>query len=145
MLKIVIDTNVFISATITEKGKPAQILKAWREKKLEVIISPEILKEIGQVIFRYKIKKISFWTEKERYQFIEDLARICILTPGSLELKQAVKHTQDHKFLVAATEGKADYIASGDYHLRNLGIYKGIEIVSVNEFLQILENKRRTK
>jgi len=145
MLKIVIDTNVFVSATITEKGKPAQILKVWREKKLEVIISPEILKEIGQVIFRPKIKKISFWTEKERYQFIRDSARICILTPGSLELKQAVKHTQDHKFLVAAIEGKADYIVSGDYYLRNLGIYKGIKIVSANEFFQILENKRRTK
>ena len=145
MLKIVIDTNVFVSATITEKGKPAQILKAWREKKLEVIISPEILKEIGQVVFRHKIKKISFWTEKERYQFIEDLARICILTPGSLELKQAVKHIQDHKFLVAAIEGKADYVVTGDRHLRDLGAYKGIKIVSANEFLQILENKRRTK
>jgi len=145
MLKIVIDTNVFISATITEEGKPAQIVKAWREKKLEVIISPEILKEIGQVVFRHKIKKISFWTEKERYQFIEDLARICILTPGSLELKQAVKHTQDRKFLVAAIEGKADYIVSGDRHLRDLGAYKGIKIVSANEFLQILENRRRTK
>ncbi len=145
MLKIVIDTNVFISATITEKGKPAQIAKAWREKKLEVIISPEILKEIGQVIFRPRIRKISFWTEKERYQFIRDLARICIVTPGSLELKQAVKHTQDHKFLVAAIEGKADYIVSGDRHLRDLGAYKGIKIVSASEFLQILENRRRTK
>ena len=145
MLKIVIDTNVFVSATITEKGKPAQIVKAWREKKLEVIISPEILKEIGQVVFRHKIKKISFWTEKERYQFVEDLARICIFTPGSLELKQAVKHTQDHKFLVAAIEAKADYVVSGDRHLRDLGAYRGVKIVSVNEFLQILETKRRTK
>ena len=145
MLKIVIDTNVFVSATVTEKGKPAQIVKAWREKKLEVIISPEILKEIGQVVFRHKIKKISFWTEKERYQFIEDLARICILTSGSLQLKQAVKHTQDHKFLIAAIEGKADYVVTGDRHLRDLGAYKGIKIVSANEFLQILENKRRTK
>ena len=145
MPKVVIGTNVFVSATITKKGKPAQILKAWREKRLEVIISPEILKEIGQVVFRHKIRKISFWTEKERYQFIEDLARICILIPGSLELKQAVKHTQDHKFLVAAIEGKADYIVSGDRHLRDLGAYKGIKIVSASEFLQILESKRRSK
>jgi len=142
MLKIVIDTNVFVSATITEKGKPAQILKAWREKKLEVIISPEILKEIGQVIFRPKIRKVSFWTDKERYQFIKDLAKICIFTPGSLQLKKAIKHTPDHKFLVAVIEGKADYIVSGDYHLRGLGTYRGIKIVSANEFLQILENRK---
>jgi len=67
MLKAVIDTNVFVSAAITEKVKPAQILKAWREKKLGVIISPEILKEIGEVIFKPKIKRISFWTDKERH------------------------------------------------------------------------------
>jgi len=143
MLKAVIDTNVFVSATITEKGKPAQILKAWREKKLEIIISPEILGEIGEAIFKPKIKKISFWTDKERYQFIKDLARICILTPGSLKLKKIIKHAPDHKFLVAAIEGKADYIVSGDYHLRDLGIYKGIKIVSTTKFSQILENKRK--
>lgn len=121
---MVIDTNVFVSATITEKGKPSQILKAWQEKKLEVIISPEILKEIGQIIFKSKIKKISFWTDKERYQ-------------------KAIKHAPGRKFLVAAVEGKADYIVSGDRHLRDLKIYKGIEIASVAEFLQILENKRK--
>ncbi len=124
MLKVVIDTNVFVSATITEKGKPSQILKAWQEKKLEVIISPEILKEIGQIIFKSKIKKISFWTDKERYQ-------------------KAIKHAPGRKFLVVAVEGKADYIVSGDRHLRDLKIYKGIEIASVAEFLQILENKRK--
>lgn len=143
MLKVVIDTNVFVSATITEKGKPSQILKAWRVKKLEVIISPEILKEIGQVIFKPKIKKVSFWTDKERYQFIKDLAKICIFTLGSLKFKKIIKHASDHKFLVAAVEGKADYIVSGDRHLRDLKIYRGIKIVSVAEFLQILENKRK--
>ena len=143
MLKVVIDTNVFVSATITEKGKTSQILKAWREKKLEVIISPEILKEIGQIIFKSKIKKISFWTDKERYQFIKDLAKICIFTSGSLKLKKAIKHAPDRKFLVAAVEGKADYIVSGYRHLRDLKIYEGIKIASVAEFLQILENKRK--
>ncbi len=144
MLKTVIDTNIFVSATITENGKPAQILKSWREKKIEVIISPEILKEIGQVVFKPKIKNISFWTDKERYQFIKDLAKICIFTPGSLKLKKVIEHTSDHKFLVAAVEGKADYIVSGDRHLRDLGAYKGIKIVSATEFLQVLENKRET-
>jgi len=143
MFKTVIDTNVFVSVTITEKGKPAQILKAWREKKLEVIILPEIPGEIGEAIFKPKIKKISFWTDKERYQFIKDLAQIYILTPESLKLKKIIKYTPDHKFLVAAMKEKADYIVSGDYHLRDLGIYKGIKIVSTTKFFQILENKRR--
>jgi len=104
---------------------------------------PEIPGEIGKAIFKPKIKKISFWTDKERYQFIKDLAQIYILTPESLKLKKIIKYTPDHKFLVAVMEEKADYIVSGDYHLRDLGIYKGIKIVSTTKFFQILENKRR--
>ncbi len=143
MLRVVIDTNVFVSAAITQEGKASRILKSWRERELEVIISPDILKEIGRVIFKSKIKKISSWTDKERYQFIRDLAMICILTSGSPPLQKTTQHAPDDKFLAAAVEGKADYIVSGDHHLKDLKIYKGIRIVSVTEFLEILDNERR--
>jgi predicted nucleic acid-binding protein len=45
---------------------------------------------------------------------------------------------QDNKFITAAIEGEADYIVSGDHHLRDLKNYQGISIVSPSEFLQII-------
>lgn len=138
-MKVLIDTNVLISTTITPKGNPAKILKIWRDGKLEVIISPEILKEIREVFFRPKIKKLSFWTDKQRNQLIEDLANIGLLVPGSLKLKVVIEDPHDDKFVIAAVEGKADYIITGDLHLKNLGSYKGIKIVSPKEFVKILK------
>ena len=141
MLKVVIDTNVFISATLTPRGNPAKVLKAWQEGKIDLVISPQILKEIKKVIFRPRIKKLSSWTDKKRDELIQDLAKIAILTPGSLKLKVVAEDPYDDKFVVAAVEGKANYIVTGDEHLRKLRSCKGIKVVSPAEFVKILRQK----
>jgi putative PIN family toxin of toxin-antitoxin system len=43
-LKIVLDTNVFISGVFFT-GPPFKILEAWRDDKLKIVISREILDE----------------------------------------------------------------------------------------------------
>ena len=47
-MKVVLDTNVFISGVFFG-GPPYQILKAWQEAKIEVVISPDILDEYHRV------------------------------------------------------------------------------------------------
>jgi hypothetical protein len=41
-VRVVLDTNVFISGVFFA-GPPAEILAAWGERRLEVVLSPEIL------------------------------------------------------------------------------------------------------
>ncbi len=55
-MRIVIDTNVFISAAINPKGAPAKILDAWRDRQFELIISPSIIEEVIEVIKRPSIR-----------------------------------------------------------------------------------------
>jgi len=43
--------------------------------------------------------------------------------------------SSENIFLECALDGKADYIISGDYHLLNIGSYKGIQIVRAKNFL----------
>jgi len=45
-MRIVLDTNQFISALICKEGHPAQILRAWRESKVELAVSPDVLEEV---------------------------------------------------------------------------------------------------
>jgi len=47
-VKIVLDTNVFISG-IFFSGPPYQILQAWRDNKLQIVLSQEILEEYHRV------------------------------------------------------------------------------------------------
>lgn len=137
MVKVVMDTNIIVSATIAKQGNEAKALDAWRDKKVELIISPQILEEMGRVLFYRRIRKQSRMTKKEIKEFLFELANAATITPGLL--KKVVKHAPDHKFLVAAVEGKADYIISGDCHLRELGSYQGIKIAPAGEFLRILK------
>lgn len=47
-MKIVLDTNVFISG-IFFSGPPFQIVQAWQEKKIQFVLSQEIVSEYQRV------------------------------------------------------------------------------------------------
>jgi hypothetical protein len=47
----------------------------------------------------------------------------------------------DNKFLECAIEGKADYLVSGDNHLLKLKEFEKVKIISVTDFLSIIEKK----
>ncbi len=47
-LKVVLDTNVFISAVFFS-GPPYRILQAWQSGEFEIAVSPEILDEYQRV------------------------------------------------------------------------------------------------
>lgn len=139
MLKVVLDANLFVSATLTEKGHPASIIDAWREGKFELIISTSILKEIRRVVFYPKVRKASPWTDEEVENLLKDIEKSGIKTPENIKLEIVEKDPTDDKYITAAVEGKAAYIITGDRHLLDLRVYKEIEIIRPAEFLRILE------
>jgi hypothetical protein len=59
-----------------------------------------------------------------------------------LKLRAVEKDPDDDKYLVAALEGRAEYLVSGDSDLLALREYKGVNIVTAREFLRIIEGKK---
>ena len=49
MMRVVLDANVLVSAILSPRGTPAQILHAWRAAQFDLVISDAILAEIGRV------------------------------------------------------------------------------------------------
>ncbi len=141
MTRIVIDTNILVSAILTSKGNPAKILKLVLEGKLNLIISPAILKETQRVL-RYprlvKLMKKNKITMKEVYDFLDKMSKIAVITPGKLEIDAIPDDPADNKILACSLEGEADYIISGDHHLTDLKIFQGIKIVDPSTFLKII-------
>lgn len=72
-MRVVIDTNVFISAAINPKGAPAKVLDAWRGRQFELIISPSIIAEVLEVIKRPSIRSRHGWSDEE----IEFFSGVC--------------------------------------------------------------------
>ncbi|MFQ6040782.1 MAG: putative toxin-antitoxin system toxin component, PIN family [Candidatus Poribacteria bacterium] len=117
----------------------AKILDAWREGKREVIVSTLIITELRRVLFYDRVRKYSYMTTQEVYELINNLERGGIQTPALLEIDVIQTDPTDNKWIVAAVEGNADYIVSGDEHLKRLGSYQGIPIVTPVQFLKCLQ------
>ncbi len=141
MTRIVIDTNILVSAILTSEGNPAKILKLVLEGKLNLITSPAILEETRQVFNYPKLAKLmekNNITRQEVYGFLDKMSRVALITPGQLEINAILEDPADNKIIVCALEGGADFIISGDHHLTDLKIFQGIKIVGPAAFLKIV-------
>jgi putative PIN family toxin of toxin-antitoxin system len=134
----VLDTNVIVSGTIGNSGSPFIILEAWRKGRFILITSQTLIDEVERV-FRYpRIQKKYHITEKQVTNVIKNLINYSIATPRNIKLSVITKDPPDNEVLIAALEGEADYIVTGDADLLELKSYKGIKIVLPSEFLELL-------
>lgn len=138
MIRIVLDTNLFVSALLKPDSNPDRIFNLVREEKVLLLISDAICDEITRVLFYPKIRKRLAASDEELQNFVKLLRTVAIVTPGNLNLPPLVADPDDTKYLICAVEGRADYIVSGDHHLTELVIYQGIRVVTPAEFILIV-------
>ena len=136
MIKIVLDTNNFISAQISKKGASAQIYQLWKENKIEILTSPFQLKELKKVLNYPRIKQKYRLSQRKIEQIVKIIKKhATILYP--IDIPQVISEDPvDNQVLAIAQEGKANFIVSGDHHLLQIKKFKGIPIVSTRSFLK---------
>lgn len=134
MIKVAADTNLYISA-ILFGGKAEEIRRLTREGEVELLISEIILAEIAGVL-----KRKFNWSDWQISEVIKDIRVITTLITPTVTLSAIKEDEPDNRALEFATEGKAQYIISGDeHHLQPLKEYQGIKIVSPAQFLELVE------
>ena len=136
-MKIVLDTNVWLSGVFWE-GEASRIIEKVQNKKIEIIISNEIISEIIDVL--NKESKFQRFLENKK-QSIEGLIRTILSISKLIKTKTKVdvikKHPSDNVFLEAAIDGKADYVVSYNKHLLNIKEFRGIKVIAPSEFLRV--------
>jgi putative PIN family toxin of toxin-antitoxin system len=139
MLRVVLDTNVFISSLLSAQGLPAQVLNAWREGKYMLVTSPAIIGEIVDVLESPRITKKYSIGREDIKQLVDLLETDTIIVPGRVVVAGAVpQDPRDEIFLACAVDSKADCIVSGDRHLLDIETYKDIPILTVKAFAERL-------
>ncbi len=134
MLKVVIDTNVFVSSFYG--GKPRKIIDLWKKGELTVGLSNPIIEEYIFVLKRFGQKDV---------KNLKELLSLFKLTYNSLyianppHLNIEIEDEDDKKFIECAVALNCEYIISGDKHLLNLKNYYEIKILSPNEFLDLYQ------
>jgi len=131
-MKIVLDTNVFISG-IFFSGPPSQILKAWKDKTIQIVLSEEILTEYQRVGEELSSK----YSEIDIVPII-DLLTIYGEFVEAKDLSVSIcEDPDDNKFIECAISSNCKLIVSGDKHLLKTSGFQEIEVLKPREFIDL--------
>ena len=133
MLRVVLDTNVIVSAIISD-GKSRELLKRGLTNQYSIITSNLILKELATVLRRPKFKT----SQDEVHRTILTLIRTADVVNVTSKLKEVKEDPKDDMIVETAVNGGAYMIVTGDSHLLRLKTVKGIKIITVEEMLACL-------
>lgn len=136
MIKVVIDTSVFIAALLSKSQTSAsvQVLNHWRKQRFTLVMAPQLLRELVVKLTRKKVPEA----------YIEEL--VTFIAAVAIHIPRAYESTRlddvdpdDNMFLGAAYEAKADYLVSLDkQHLLPLKHYHGTQILTPTLFIRSL-------
>jgi putative PIN family toxin of toxin-antitoxin system len=142
MLRVVIDTNIFVSALLSKKDSPAKILDTWRERKFLVITSEAAISEVERVLGELQTTGKYAISNDDVAAILTLLRKDALLVSGDLDTKGSIpQDPDDEKFLSIALDGEAKVIISGDGHLLHLATYQDITIQTARQFLDSLQTE----
>jgi len=140
-LRVVIDTNLFVSGIIIKHGNPFDLLEAWRAGLFAVLMSDEQQAELEEVLHRPAIQKKYGLADEE----IATLFRLLDMTAPRVRSRRRlpvkVRDSKDEMILGSALGGKADYLITGDTDLLTLQGEPGLgslRIITVVDFMSTL-------
>jgi len=138
MIKVVFDTNIFISAILTP-GNPRKLVDLARERKVMLFTSEFIIWELERIL-RTKINMET----PQILVILSSIREISLFVSPAVVISIIDRDKSDNRILECAIEAKAEYIVSGDEHLLSLGRYDEISIVNASQFLKIYQSKTNT-
>jgi putative PIN family toxin of toxin-antitoxin system len=136
-VRIVLDTNVVVSALLWH-GAPYGLIRAAVDGTLTLCTSAELLAELREVLGReHLFARLDLQSSSvdEALALYGGLALSVVPTsvPGVVRADPDVDHV-----IATAVAAKADLIVSGDHHLLDIGLHKGIRIVTPAEAARML-------
>ena len=140
-MRVVVDANVFVSALISSRGAPAQVLAAWLTGRFDVVISAAILHELQRVLAYEWLQKYARVRESSA-EFVELIAGQAIWIEPAETINLIEDDPTDNRYLECAVGGNAQYVVSGDEHLLRVEAYQGIRILSPQAFLTLLTGEQ---
>jgi len=135
-VRVILDTNVFVSGLIRRDSPPGQILELWFEGRFTLLSHVLLLDELRTVTRRDRIRAMIRPSEA---------GRLVNQIPAASELVSELPHVRRSTdpaddFLLAMCEaGRADYLVSGDKsRLLILGRHESTIILTARKFYEVL-------
>jgi hypothetical protein len=130
-MKVVIDTNVFVSSFFG--GNPGKVIGLWKTEKMTLCLSRDILDEYIEVL-----RRIGLENEEELEELLLLFSRglNILFTARTPKIKVVLDDPSDDKFIECAVALKAVVVITGDKALRAVKEYRGIKMLTPVQFLR---------
>jgi putative PIN family toxin of toxin-antitoxin system len=133
MVRVVADTNVFISALMFG-GLPGTFLDLALLQSFRLVTSPALLDELDEKL------RLKFGLSPNDADLVRaQLQSSAVVVKPTVILAVIKDDPDDNRVLECAAAGEANYIVSGDRHLLQLRSYEGIPILTVRQFMDAVE------
>ena len=139
-LRVVVDTNVWVSGLIIPDGPPGHVLQAMRDHRFEFVASWQVAQELADVLRRPRLRRYGI-----EEQDIEDVFRLLAPALPTADIDVPIRDPDDAPVVAAALAGAADVIVTGDKDfladaaLRTWLSNRGVKIATPVEMLALLE------
>ncbi|MEG3908879.1 putative toxin-antitoxin system toxin component, PIN family [Microcoleus sp. w1-18aA5] len=134
-MRVVIDTNILVSAAIAGR-KPASVI-SWviNQPDYEWVVSEEILAEYQEVLSRRKLKL----TDVQKERWLNLIQGSTKLIDVSIEI-DFPRDQKDAKFIACALSAHADFLITGDRDFTEVQSLENTLIISVSLFAESIMN-----
>ena len=137
-MRVVLDTNVLISAVIST-GVPHDVVVAGYNGEFQLIVSEATVTEFRETLRKYPDR--FGLTDEETRTEVETLQYFAEFVDPNEKVNAVEDDPDDDTFLEAAVAGDAHSLVSGDEHLLALDSFRDIEIVTPRTFYERLESE----
>ena len=135
-MRIVLDTNVLVSALITKGTPPDQLYRAWLRNEIELVTSAAQIDELADVLSRPKLRR--YVDPADAAELVSDI-RLRAIVIRNMPIPRRSPDRKDDAILAAAVAGEAELVVSGDKRdVLALREVEGIPIHTARDALQIV-------
>lgn len=134
--RVVIDTNLVLSALVFAQGRLSPLRLAWQGGLCQPLVSRVTAAELIRVLAYPKFKL----TAEDQQELLADYLPYCttVRMPAKLPVTPECRDKFDLPFLQLAVAGKADYLVTGDQDLLVLANQFGCSIITADQFMKTL-------
>ena len=134
--KVIIDTNIWISYLIGfQLGGLSKLLST---RKIELVLSEQLLTEIKEVTARKKFRK--YFSEQQ----VDELLKLMDILGTNYEVTEypnICRDVKDNFLLGLIRVSQANFLVTGDQDLLELNPFEGTEIIEANQLLEKIANR----
>jgi len=135
MFKLVVDTNIVVSALLKPDSLPDLIINMILNKSFILCLSEDIFNEYQEVLSRGKFKSLN---QAKTRRLLLKSKRDAKLVKPSVSVDIIKRDPEDNKFLECALEAQADYFITGNIKHFSFKKFRNIHIITPKEFLDII-------